>query len=76
MFFCCPTISNSRLVLLPARWTQVGVVMLQERAATGELEVLLAQRGKDPNKGKWSFPGGGLELGETMAECAAREVRT
>ncbi|MBL4667109.1 MAG: NUDIX hydrolase [Sneathiella sp.] len=37
-------------------------------------EVLLIQRGKDPGKGKWSLPGGGQELGETVAEAVIREI--
>jgi len=36
--------------------------------------LLLIRRAKDPNKGLWSFPGGGIELGETAAEACAREV--
>lgn len=36
--------------------------------------VLLVERGKDPWKGKWSLPGGGLEFGETVREGAAREL--
>ena len=28
------------------------------------LQVLIIKRGKEPDKGKWSFPGGTLELGE------------
>ncbi len=38
-------------------------------------EVLLAQRGKPPNMGSWSIPGGAQELGETVHEAAARELR-
>ncbi|MEM1197798.1 MAG: NUDIX hydrolase [Pseudomonadota bacterium] len=38
-------------------------------------EVLLAQRGKEPSKGLWSFPGGHVELGERLAEAALRELR-
>lgn len=29
---------------------------------------------QEPDKGLWSFPGGGLRLGETMADCARREA--
>ncbi|MGA8087377.1 MAG: NUDIX hydrolase [Terracidiphilus sp.] len=36
--------------------------------------VLLVQRGHEPLKGKWSLPGGILELGESLAEGVAREV--
>eukprot|EP00127_Corallochytrium_limacisporum_P005849 Clim_evm14s213 gene=Clim_evmTU14s213 len=38
-------------------------------------EVLLIERGKDPAKGFWSFPGGGLEPGEKLVTAAAREIR-
>lgn len=37
--------------------------------------VLLAQRGKEPDKGLWGFPGGHVELGETALETASRELR-
>jgi len=36
--------------------------------------VLLVQRGKSPNKGSWSLPGGAQELGETLREAVHREV--
>jgi ADP-ribose pyrophosphatase YjhB (NUDIX family) len=36
--------------------------------------VLLVRRGRPPLAGKWSLPGGLLELGETTAEAARREV--
>jgi 8-oxo-dGTP diphosphatase len=35
---------------------------------------LLVQRGKAPNKGHWSIPGGAQQLGETVNAAAAREV--
>jgi 8-oxo-dGTP diphosphatase len=35
---------------------------------------LLIQRGKAPNAGKWSFPGGKLEWGESALEGAKREL--
>jgi thiamine-phosphate diphosphorylase len=37
--------------------------------------VLLVRRGREPNKGRWSFPGGKIEAGETAREAAARETR-
>jgi ADP-ribose pyrophosphatase YjhB (NUDIX family) len=36
--------------------------------------VLLVKRGKAPLLGYWSLPGGRVELGETLAVAAAREV--
>jgi 8-oxo-dGTP diphosphatase len=38
-------------------------------------EVLLVKRGRAPFAGYWSFPGGGVELGELLEEAARREVR-
>ncbi len=40
-----------------------------------EDHVLLAQRGKDPGRGLWGFPGGHVEWGETVAQTAMRELR-
>ena len=37
-------------------------------------EVLLAKRGKEPGYGKWSIPGGAVELGETLKEGLLREI--
>lgn len=37
--------------------------------------VLLVRRGREPLKGRWSLPGGGLELGESLAEGVVREVQ-
>ena len=36
--------------------------------------ILLTRRANPPLQGLWSIPGGVLELGETIAECARREV--
>lgn len=35
---------------------------------------LLVQRGKEPNKGMWSLPGGKIETGEGTLEAAKREL--
>ncbi len=47
----------------------VGAIVVQ-----GD-QVLLVLRGQDPSRGKWSIPGGVLELGESVEQAARREVR-
>jgi ADP-ribose pyrophosphatase YjhB (NUDIX family) len=37
--------------------------------------VLLIRRGSEPLRGEWSIPGGTLELGESLKEGVARELR-
>ena len=37
-------------------------------------KILLIKRGKPPAEGLWSVPGGSIELGETIFQCAEREV--
>jgi 8-oxo-dGTP diphosphatase len=46
----------------------VGVVVLKED------QVLLIRRGQEPGQGRWGLPGGAVELGETVAQAAEREV--
>lgn len=48
----------------------VGVGVLVKRAD----RVLLVRRRFDPGRGKWSIPGGLVELGETVRDAALREV--
>ncbi len=36
--------------------------------------LLLVRRGREPQRGRWSVPGGKLEPGETPAQAAVREV--
>ena len=38
------------------------------------IKVLLIQRGIEPFKGKWAFPGGFMKISETAEECAKREL--
>ena len=40
-----------------------------------ELMVLLIERGLEPYKGMWAFPGGFIRMNETAEECARRELR-
>lgn len=47
----------------------IGVIALRQPG-----EVLLVRRGRPPNAGAWSLPGGGQELGETAEACARREL--
>lgn len=39
-----------------------------------EPKVLLIQRGDEPYKGCWAFPGGFMEIDETTEQCAIREL--
>lgn len=58
------------------RWPRASVtadaVLFAER--DGQIYVLLIQRGNDPYKGYWAFPGGFLNMDETVARCAEREL--
>jgi len=38
-------------------------------------EVVLLRRGFEPGKGLWTFPGGFVDLGETVEEAARREAQ-
>lgn len=37
--------------------------------------IVLVRRKNEPLAGRWSLPGGGVELGESLADCVVREVR-
>jgi 8-oxo-dGTP diphosphatase len=47
----------------------VGAIILRND------HVLLIQRGSEPSAGKWSVPGGLVELGESLQDAIAREVK-
>ncbi|MCL6642147.1 MAG: methyltransferase domain-containing protein [Candidatus Bipolaricaulota bacterium] len=38
-------------------------------------KILVVRRGREPRKGRWSLPGGVVELGETVRDAARREIR-
>jgi 8-oxo-dGTP diphosphatase len=44
-----------------------GVIVVDGR-------IVLIKRGSEPLKGRWSLPGGGVEVGETLEEAIAREL--
>ena len=46
----------------------IGIVVIKDDS------VLLVRRGKPPNVGSWTLPGGAQELGETAEEAARREL--
>src|SRR5262245_56747216 len=46
----------------------VGAVLIHEGRA------LLIRRGKEPLRGRWTVPGGTVELGETLEQALVREV--
>ena len=46
------------------------VVMTKESVP----QVLLIERGADPYKGCWAFPGGFMNMDETTEQCAVREL--
>lgn len=48
----------------------IGIVVLRAEPPA----VLLVRRGKPPNLGSWTLPGGAQELGETAEAAARREL--
>lgn len=46
-----------------------GVIVINERR-----QILLVQRGHEPQRGRWTLPAGKIEPGETPAQAAAREA--
>jgi ADP-ribose pyrophosphatase YjhB (NUDIX family) len=48
----------------------LGVVAVVRRGGA----FLLVERGREPNRGRWGFPGGLVELGESLFDAALREL--
>ena len=55
-------------------YPQLPVVAVGAVVVRDDGRVLLARRSNPPAQGLWSLPGGRVELGETVAEAARREV--
>lgn len=53
----------------PAVTADCIVITKEENA-----KVLLIQRGDEPYKGTWAFPGGFMNMDETTEQCAIREL--
>jgi mutator protein MutT len=47
----------------------IGAVIVHEG------KIVLEKRGNEPSKGKWSIPGGLVELGESPEQAVIREVK-
>jgi ADP-ribose pyrophosphatase YjhB (NUDIX family) len=43
--------------------------------ATDSDDIILLQRGFEPNRGLWSMPGGFVDLGESVEQAAIRETK-
>lgn len=56
-----------------ARYPKVGSAAIIREGSDHCL--VLGQRGKQPNAGKWVMPGGKVEWGETIDQAVVREVR-
>lgn len=59
---------------MPRRYPERPVVAVGVLLLDGD-RVLLIQRGQPPQVGRWTVPGGGVELGETLEEAALRELQ-
>jgi 8-oxo-dGTP diphosphatase len=58
----------------------VGTKNLSPAVAVGAIVIhddslLMVRRGREPNKGLWSVPGGRVEAGEYLSDALRREVR-
>ncbi len=51
----------------------VAAVVL--RGLDGDGRIWMLRRGFEPGKGRWTFPGGFVDLGESVQDAARREVR-
>ncbi len=50
-------------------WVGVGGIVFRDD------KVLLVKRGKEPGLGKWSIPGGAVDVGESVKTALQREIK-
>ncbi|HEY7543411.1 MAG TPA: NUDIX hydrolase [Blastocatellia bacterium] len=50
-------------------------IILFRRGRAGRIEVLLIERGREPFRGHWAFPGGFVDRDESLEDAAARELK-
>jgi len=50
-------------------------ILLFRRGRAGRLEVLLIERGREPFRNHWAFPGGFVDRDESLEDAAARELK-
>ena len=55
-------------------YPRAAVAAVALRPSPAGPQVLVVRRARPPHAGSWSFPGGSLELGETVVEGAGREL--
>ena len=60
--------------ILGGKMRRVGVAGIIQSPGTHNFHILMGRRGKDPNKGLFVLPGGGVEDNETLEEAFCREV--
>lgn len=54
---------------------RLGVAGIIRSGGFHNYHLLMGRRGKDPNRGLYVIPGGGVEDGETLEQALIREVR-
>ena len=69
-----PTTADLEARRAARRYPDRPIVAVLAVVLRGE-KALIVQRAQQPNAGRWGFPGGVLELGESVAEGAMRELR-
>lgn len=54
---------------------RIGVAGLIRSGGKHSMHLLMGRRGKEPNKGLYVLPGGGLQEGESLEDAFCREIK-